>query len=317
MSPQNEDTLAALRDAARARGAGYRTARERLLAGGEWLDSALRDPSRLETWPLRRLAEALRLWRADSGLCESVARTAAGAVSRGPGTPVGGRVAPWDRAQEIVRLGATALPRVIELLWLERDWADDAELSALLTAVFLFGDLRALAPVAALLEGLRGHPGEQALCAETLGRLGHPAAEPPLLRLLADRTAGREPRREAARWLGLLGSGEAVASLQRVFLDTAEPMLLRADAAVALGRLGGDLAATTLVAHLDLERSSSLVQRMIEGLGHTGSPLALPDLRRLAGAHPDPFVRQEAATVAERLGQRLAGRQPRPFEWGS
>jgi HEAT repeat protein len=233
-------------------------------------------------------------------LLARVEALAAGDFHRGPGVPLGGSPAPWDRAREIAALGAEAFPRVIVLL-AERRWRDLPGLNALLTALVLLGDPRAVAPLTTLLEELADRPEEQARVAEALGRLGFPEGLPPLLRLLGRRTAGPQARREAARWLGVREHREAVPRLQEVFLDRSEPMLLRADAASSLGRLGGDLAATTLVAHLEIEPSAELVQRMAEALGDTGSPLAAHALRRLKSEHPDALVRRAAAEALDLL----------------
>jgi hypothetical protein len=220
-----------LQRAAAATGVAYRRLRARLLAQAV-------EPLLPETadWRLRLAADALSLWRSAAEECVCVELFAAGMYRTGRGAYLGGAPSPWTRANDIVALGPEMQPRVVELLWFERAWSDSRELAALMMALTLFGDGRAVPALAALTGEHEVPDALKARAAETLGRLGHPAGMPALARLLADARAPAAARRAAARWLGIRGVREAASLLARVAGDVGEEEALREDALDALRR---------------------------------------------------------------------------------
>jgi HEAT repeat protein len=293
------DVQATIAAAATVHSEAYRLQRERfLLMDGAQALAALDAAERAESWRVRLIAAAWHAWIAEPRLCHEVGDIAYGADEQArSGLFVGGNgPPPFARATRIRPLGAPAVPRLLELLH-ETDAA--AARRAALEALGMLADPRAVEPLEHLLASADEPAVARAEYAETLGRMRSAQSVELLLAVVADRDAPLPVRRASVRTLAMIADARAAAPLAARFLDPAEPMLLRADAASALAAVGGPNAAVPLLARLGIEEQPELLARIIDALGATGHPEAMPALAAVAATHRDAAVRDAAAQVIE------------------
>ena len=140
--------------------------------------------------------------------------------------------------------------------------------------------------------------------AKTLGRIGDPAATPPLLRVLAD-DPDAGVRRAAALALGGFRDAAAAEALARA-IDGDGDVLVRGLAAVALARSAGAAAGKTLVPLLDAKHDRSLRGFAAVALGLARDASAAPALRKALEGRSEDSLRSAAAVALGILGDRAA-----------
>jgi HEAT repeat protein len=155
--------------------------------------------------------------------------------------------------------------------------SDDGRRVALLVALGLVGDRRAVGPVAAVLQASRSSTVCKAAI-DALGDLGDPSASGPLLDVIKnDQAIGL--RQQAAIALGRIGGPKAINALIEVFEGPDEG--LRALAVRGLARWPDRAALGPLRSALDDARPE-VFESAAEALGRIGDPAAVEALERTA-----------------------------------
>jgi hypothetical protein len=207
------------------------------------------------------------------------------------------------RATAIAQLGKEVTPRVLEMLYKNREYADETQRSALFGALVELEDDRAVMPMVALAEdeGTEGEVRVEAL--NVLAWLGDPRGLDAVLRLANDRDVDAAVREPAIRALAGFGDPRAADGLFDILGNNAVALSDRRAASGALAIMCNPATRERLRAAIPQAEDQQIKLDLIAALGQAGTKEDQPFLAKLAGDEDAATARaaREAMTaIAER-----------------
>lgn len=272
----------------------YVAARDAILAAGAAVRAHIAAKLEAADWREQLPAHILAGWLDHRAVFEQAADIVRGYPSdRMLVTPIGGTFTPAERAQSLAGMGAVIVPRLLEMLLKTKEYADTAELQAILQALHALRDDRAVLPLANLV-GLRAPDPARVFALGVLGSLRDPRAFDAVQLAFASPENSVAVRGAAAVALGLFADRRATAGLLAALRDPTEDASVRRHAARGLGYLGDPAAGDALAALLRGEQPPEMALTIVQALGRLGGSSALAALEEAGRTHTDATVRRAA-----------------------
>jgi HEAT repeat protein len=272
----------------------YLTARDAILALGETVRVPLASQLNASDWRVQLAAQILAGWLDHRMLFEQVASRVEGLPSDSEQVePISGTFTPAQRARSLASMGTVIVPRLLEILLKTKEYGDTAELQAILQALNVLRDDRAVLPLADLV-GRRAPDPARVFALGVLGAMRDARAFDAVQQAFTRLENSPAVRSAAAVALGVFGDRRVTATMLASLQDPTENTSVRRHVARGLGHLGDPTAGTALAGLLQSERSPEMALTAVQALGKLGGASALAALAEAGSTHADATVRRAA-----------------------